>query len=364
MLVYVDDILCMSHAPKRVMDAISKRFKFKKNKVQPPEMYLGARLEEKELNGRRVWTMSSKEYVKASVENVEERIKDRRYKLNAKAVTPMKSGYIPETDDSPKLGPDDITLFQECIGMLRWAVEIGRVDVLTEVSMLSSYQASPREGHLEQVIHIFAYLKKKPKLTLYFNPELPRVDPSMFSGDKSEDFLEQYRDAEEEMPPRMPKSRGRGLVIMAFVDASHAANKVTRRSHTGFIIFLNRAPIIWYSKRQNTVEASTFSSEFIAMKACMESVVAMRYKLRMFGVPVDTPADVLCDNQSVVNNSSKISSVLNKKYCSIAYHAVRWSVAADILRVGKVDTEHNLADAMTKRLTAEKRNHLFGNWTY
>ena len=113
-----------------------------------------------------------------------------------------------------------------------------------------------------------------------------------------------------------------------FVDASHATNKATRRSHSGYIIFINRAPVVWFSKRQNTVESSTFSSEFIAMKICMEHVVALRYKLRIFGIPVDGPADILCDNQSVVNNSCKLSSVLNKKHNSIAYHAVQWAVAA------------------------------------
>jgi hypothetical protein len=230
--------------------------------------------------------------------------------------------------------------------------------------MLSTYQASPHEGHLEQLINIFAFLKKKPKLTLYFDATIPRLDPTMFSGNKAKQFKDQYRDAKKEKPMRMPKPRGREIQMTAFVDASHAANKVTRRSNTGFIIFINRAPIIWYSKRQNTVESSTFSSEFIAMKACMESIMSLRFKLRMFGVPINGPADVLCDNQSVVNNTSKIESVLNKKHSSIAYHAVRWSVAAGIIRVGKVDTNENLTDAMTKRLTAAKRNYLFGNWTY
>jgi hypothetical protein len=65
---------------------------------------------------------------------------------------------------------------QELIGVLRWATEIGRVDILLEVSLLSQYQASPREGHLEQLLHIFAFLKKHPKLTLYLSPEVPRID--------------------------------------------------------------------------------------------------------------------------------------------------------------------------------------------
>ena len=162
----------------------------------------------------------------------------------------------------------------------------------------------------------------------------------------------------------MPRPRGRAAKMVAFVDASHAANKVNRKSHTGYIIFLNRAPIIWYSKRQNIVESSTFASEFVAMKTCMEKVIALRFKLRMFGIPIDGETDILCDNQSVVNNASKFESTLNKKHASIAYHAITWAVAAGIIRVGKVESNENLADTFTKRLPAIKRDYLFGNWTY
>ena len=284
--------------------------------------------------------------------------------LTKKAVTPMSSEYRPETDASDELDTDNITFFQEIIGILRWMIELGRVDIHVEVSLLSSYQASPRLGHLEQALHIVAYIRRKPKLTLYFDPDYPIIDENCFTGNTASAFQDHYRDAKEELPARMPKPRGRMVRITSFVDASHAANKVTRRSHTGFLIFVNRAPIIWYSKKQSTVESSTFSSEFIAMKTCMEHIVSLRFKLRMFGIPIDGPADVLCDNLSVVKNSSKIESTLNKKHSQIAYHAVRWSVAANVLRVGWIDGKKNLADAMTKRLPVVKRDYLFGNWTY
>ncbi len=235
--------------------------------------------------------------------------------------------------------------------------------------MLSSYQAAPRQGHLDQLYHIFAYLKKKPKLTLYFDPQEPHIDPCWFEGDSEEIFRNQYRDAWEQLPDTamMPQPLGMPASITAYVDASHAANKVTRRSHTGFVIFLNRAPIIVYSKRQNTVEASTFTSEFIAMKACIEHITALRFKLRMFGIPINTSAKVLCDNAttSMVKNSSILSSTLNKKHSSIAYHSVRrWHVATGVIKVAWIDTNYNIADAFTKRLSAEKREALFGEWTY
>ena len=164
----------------------------------------------------------------------------------------------------------------------------------------------------------------------------------------------------------MPVPRGRSVVTTAYVDASHAANKKTRRSHSGYIIFVNRAPIIWYSKRQQTVEASTFSSEYIALKTCIEAIQALRFKLRMFGVPMEEgdPTNIYCDNQSVVTNSSNVESMLNKKHNSIAFHYTRWNVAAGIISIAWISTKENLADPFTKRLSKAVRDYLFGNWTY
>jgi hypothetical protein len=51
--------------------------------------------------------------------------------------------------------------------------------------------------------------------------------------------------------------------------------------------------VIWYSKRQNTVETSTFGSEFVAMRIAVELVESLRYKLRMFGLPIEGPTNVL-----------------------------------------------------------------------
>ena len=84
----------------------------------------------------------------------------------------------------------------------------------------------------------------------------------------------------------MPQALGEGVNISCFVDADHAGNKITRMSHTGIIIFINSAPIIWYSKRQNTVESSTFGSELIALKQAVDMLEGLIYKLRMFGIPI------------------------------------------------------------------------------
>ena len=101
--------------------------------------------------------------------------------------------------------------------------------------------------------------------------------------------------AKERLPSDMPPPRGRLVSTHCFVDSDHAGDKVPRRSQTGILILLNRAPIIWYSKRQNTVETSTFGSEFIANKTVVEQIESLWYKLRMFGVSLEGPTNVYCD---------------------------------------------------------------------
>lgn len=172
------------------------------------------------------------------------------------------------------------------------------------------------------------------------------------------DWIDFCRGAEEEVPLDLPTPLGLEAETHCFVDASHASDKTTRRSQSGILIFINKAPIIFYSKKQNSVETSTFGSEFTAMKQAIELLKALRYKLRMFGVPISGPANVYCDNEAVHKNVAIPSSVLNKKMHSISYHCCREAVAAGIVRVAKEDTTTNLADLFTKVLPKARRDEL------
>ena len=192
------------------------------------------------------------------------------------------------------------------------------------------------------------------------------IDPSWFQGDSFENFKDQYRYAEDQLPPSkmFPETRGVPVSTTAYVDASNEDNKVTRRCHTVFIIILNRVPIIWYSKIHNIVEESTFSGDFRASKDCAEHITELCLKLHMLGIPVVEYTKIIYDNESVVKNSSILSSSLNKEHVFIAYHFVRWHIAAGVIKIAWIETNANLADAMTKILTADKRGGLFGQWTY
>jgi hypothetical protein len=147
--------------------------------------------------------------------------------------------------------------------------------------------------------------------------------------------------------------------MRAKVDADHAADTTTRRSRTGFIVYLNCAPIYWMSKKQNSVESSSFGSEFTAMKQCTEYLRGLRYKLRMMGIPVTGPAYVHGDNQSVLANTTVPDSILKKKSQSIAYHFVQEGVANDEWRTVYINTHNNPADLLTKPLPAGMKRTKF-----
>jgi hypothetical protein len=223
------------------------------------------------------------------------------------------------------------------------------------VSMMSRYLVAVRSGHLDQLFHIFAYLKKYDASTMVFDDTEPDFDERRF---KQCDWTEYYPGAAEAIPHDMPKPRGRPVIMSCFVDADHAGCLATRRSHTGVVIFVNRAPILWFSKRQNTVESSTFGSEFVAMRIAIEMIEGLRYKLRMMGVDLDGPCNVFCDNNAVVLNSSNPESVLKKKHAAVNYHRVREAVAAGTIRIAKEESATNIADILTKCLPGPKlREH-------
>ena len=111
-------------------------------------------------------------------------------------------------DVSRELNVADAAYYQSLIGILRWIVELGRVDVCLEVSMMSSHLALPREGHLEQVLHIFAYLKKYHNTELVHDPSNSVVDENVFERRDWASSEFGHVEGKAEFPAKMPEPRG------------------------------------------------------------------------------------------------------------------------------------------------------------
>ena len=345
-LVYVDDLLIISHQSDSILKILEDHFKYRLKDVGTPKRYLGANIERVETNGMKTWIMSAREYLEKSIPVIEERF--GTLKQNNKVTTPLPKDYHPELDTSEFLNDEFIEIYQSYMGILRWAVELGRIDLAQAASLMARFQAAPRTDHLTKVLGIFAYIKKHLQSRIVF--DFRTRDWSNIAW-TSHDWKEYYPDAYEVMPNNAPPPRGKAVQLTMFCDASHATDLITRRSTTGIIIFAQGTPILWYSKRQNTIETSTFGSEFVALKIATEMVEGFRYRLRMMGVPIKGPVNTFCDNDSVVKNVTNPASTLTKKHNAIAYHKVRESVAAEIQRIAFEPGKYNMSDLLTKILS-------------
>ena len=194
--------------------------------------------------------------------------------LASRCDTPMATTYHPSEDVTKEMNAEGLQLYQELIGIISWAVQIGRVDILLEVSLISSQLTLTRVGHIQAVYRVFGYLKQVPKRKMYFDPRKPMIYKDRLQKFDWEDF---YPDACEPIPLYMPRPSGNSMLTHCFVDANHAGDKTNRRYTEGIIIVCNRAPVIWHIKRQNDVETLTFGSEFTAMKKFGELVLALQY---------------------------------------------------------------------------------------
>ena len=161
--------------------------------------------------------------------------------LPRRASSLLKNNYRPETDISTALNMRDSAYYQSLIGVLRWIIELGRVDITSEASMMASYMASPRQGHLEQVYHIFAYLKLHHNCEMIFDPTEPEINSSDFPEENWSTSV--YNGAQEFLPTNASEPRGQGFITRPFVDSDHAGLELTSSFRTGYTVFLNNVPI-------------------------------------------------------------------------------------------------------------------------
>ena len=159
-----------------------------------------------------------------------------------------------------ELGATECAYYQLLIGVLLQIVELGRVDIYIEVSMMSLCLAFPRAGHLEQLYHIFKYLKIHHNAEIILDHSVPVVDHEKFEKMDWSNTVYASGDKKlfEMLPSNIPRARGEGFTMHAYVDSNNSGDLFTRRSHTEYFVDLNSALICWYSKKQTLVEILSF----------------------------------------------------------------------------------------------------------
>ena len=152
-------------------------------------------------------------------------------------------------------------------------------------------------------------------------------------------------------------SWGKEVKIHMFVDSDHAGDKLSCKSRSGFLLYINTALVKCFSKKQSTVETSVFGAKFLSMKEGIEALWDLRY-LRMVGISISGPSYVYGDNMSVIHDTSHQSWFLERRatwfaimqYVSLLQWVSPW---LDIV-----------ADLLTKVLHGHKRRYLVSNILY
>ena len=178
-------------------------------------------------------------------------------------------GYYPPLDVLPGLNPVLSSYYQYQISILRCMVELGRIYINTEVSMLESHLALPREGHLEVVLKIVSYLRGNHNFRLALDTPYPDIDHASFKKHK---WVDLYGNVKEAITPNIPEPRVKDVDFRRYVNSKHSRNNPTRRLSTELLIYMNVDLIQWLSNKQPTIETLVFGVKFLAIKHRMETL--------------------------------------------------------------------------------------------
>ena len=344
---YVDDVIVFSKDPMSIMEKLQKIYVMKG--IGKPQYYLGGDIIEMppEWNKENIsLAFSAETYITNLLPKLAETCgfqQFHKYKI------PFSEDYHPELDNSDLLDAKNITLYKSLLGSANWIITLGRFDIAYAVNTLSRYSMAPREGHLKALQKVFGYLRNRPNGKILIDSKVPKIRETAVIT-RGQDWNEFYPDAMENIPDDMLEPKGKLCTLTCYVDADHARDQLTRRSVTGIILLLNNTPIIWISKRQKTVETSTYGSELVASRIAIELIISMRYCLRMLGVKLEDSSLLVGDNMAVILNTTIPSSALKKKHQACNYHKIRESIAAGFINYGHIPSSDNLADITTKPL--------------
>ena len=326
---HVDDIIIASKDPMKYIKMLEKIYPLR-NIDTDPEYYLGNNMKR---DGSTI-KVSLEKYVKEIIRKFE-----KKHGTLRKESVPHSANDHPELDDSPLLNSDGITDYQSLIGVCQWISVSARMDITYAVSSLSRFSSKPREGHLRRALKIIGYLKKYPRKGYVIDAKAP-IENLTFTKVEA-DFGNQY-DMSEEMDDKLPEPIMKEIDTNIFVDSNHGHDLVTGKSVTGVIVFAGRTPVKYFSKRQSSVQTSTFGAEFISLKRAVEEAITIQYYLRSMGVLITKPTIIYGDNMSAIRNTIDPGSPLKRKYLALAYHFCREHFNAGTVDIRKIDTKDNI----------------------
>ena len=170
----------------------------------------------------------------------------------------------PELDTSEILEGAMAAKYLTMEGQLQWLVTLGRFDIHAQVAAMSRFRAASRKGHMDRLKRIYSYAIRTRDYAIRFRTDQP--DYSFLPYQDYDWTYSVYGIVQEILPDDMPEPLGKAVITTTTMDAILNHYLGTGKSLTGFLHFVNKTPVDWYSKKQATVETDTYGSEFVAAK--------------------------------------------------------------------------------------------------
>ncbi|GJY95751.1 putative ribonuclease H-like domain-containing protein [Tanacetum coccineum] len=305
--IYVDDIIFGS-TKKELCDEFEKlmKDKFQMSSMGELTFFLGLQVQQK----KKGIFISQDKYVH-----------DILRKLN---YSDMKSASTPAYLEKPLVqdgDADDVDehLYRSMIGSLMY-LTASRPDIMFAVCACARFQVSPKSSHLLAVKRIFRYLKGKPSLGLWYSKDSP-------------------------------------LELVAYTDSDYAGATQDRKSTTGGCQFLGNRLISWQCKKQTVVATSTTEAEYVAAASCCGQVLWIQNQLLDYGYNFMNTV-IYIDNNSTICIIENPVQHSKTKHIEIRHHFIRDCNAKKLIQMVKIDTEHNVADLLTKGFDAGRFQYL------
>ena len=114
-------------------------------------------------------------------------------------------------------------------------------------------------------------------------------------------------------------------------------NMLDGKSITGCLHFVNKTPIIWYSKKQSPSETATYGANSATARACFEHIIDLRQSFRYLGVPVRHVSYIFGDNKAMVESYKFPYVRLNKRHNILPFHFVRNLISKGFISINHIN---------------------------
>lgn len=310
--IYVDDVMCIGDegAVKLAILEIQKLYSIKM--IGSIQEYVGVTIEEK-MN--KTVLLSQPDTIKKLSIKFQEELNHVR---SSKTPTVAREVVMRPMADKERIGLDLQDRFRSGVGMLLWLTKHSRPDIANAVREASKVMDGATEAHYKYMLKIIKYVVETKTRKLKLQPEVIK---------QGEWYLK------------------------AFSDSDYSGDKDTRKSVSGFMIYLMGAPVAWRSRSQKSVTLSSTEAEYVAVSEVATEIIFVRNLLEFLGIRIVYPIILFVDNIGAIYLAEQSGSSTRTKHVDTRYHFVREYIEQGVVKIVFVRSEDNVSDPFTKNLS-------------